>query len=118
MSETIEALENMGHETVLFEIPNMDRASALFFKNIMPDRGAFCNYLFSNEPLSPFIRLFALMLKVEKIPPYCKLRPSANIHFDSGSCLHSLVCGLDSQNDKSTDVHGLLIVCKGSFRPP
>ncbi|VDD87648.1 unnamed protein product, partial [Enterobius vermicularis] len=64
VSETIEALENMGHETVLFEIPNMDRASALFFKNIMPDRGAFCNYLFSNEPLSPFIRLFALMLKV------------------------------------------------------
>lgn len=62
--ETVDKLESLGHELIHFQVPKSQQAAKMFFKNIMPDGGDLVNSHYSCEPLSPYIKVFAFMVKV------------------------------------------------------
>uniref|UniRef100_A0A0N5ANS2 Amidase domain-containing protein n=1 Tax=Syphacia muris TaxID=451379 RepID=A0A0N5ANS2_9BILA len=64
VKDTVPKLEDLGHKLIPFEVPSAQKAATLFFKNIMPDQGQLVNELYSGEPLSPYLKLFALSLRV------------------------------------------------------
>ncbi|KAF7632316.1 Amidase domain-containing protein [Meloidogyne graminicola] len=63
----VDILRSSGQELIYFPIPEPEKAASLFFKNILCDGGAYLNKTFSENPVDPFLKRFALLLKI----PFC-----------------------------------------------
>jgi Asp-tRNA(Asn)/Glu-tRNA(Gln) amidotransferase A subunit family amidase len=63
----VDVLRSSGQEMVYFPIPEPDKAANIFFKNILCDGGDHLNKTFDENPVDPYLKTFAYMLKV----PFC-----------------------------------------------
>lgn len=65
--ETVEKLKEAGHDLIFFHVPDPDLAASLFYKFLTPDGGSHLRYLYSNEIISPYLKLFARLIKVHAV---------------------------------------------------
>lgn len=64
VTETVAKLRDAGHEMVPFHIPNIDKAAAIFYQNIMPDNGQYILGIYRNEVIPPSLKTLVFLLRV------------------------------------------------------
>ncbi|EFO19311.2 hypothetical protein LOAG_09182 [Loa loa] len=62
--QTAEKLKALGHELVLFHLPDPEQAASLFYRGIMPYGREQLLQLYANEVIHPFFRAFIFLLKL------------------------------------------------------
>lgn len=60
----VDLLQEEGHELVHFPIPDAHNAASILFKNLSPDGAVFFRKTFAENPVDPYLKKFALMLKI------------------------------------------------------
>ncbi|GMS96397.1 hypothetical protein PENTCL1PPCAC_18572, partial [Pristionchus entomophagus] len=64
--ETVDKLREDGHEMVLFKVPDIEKATAMMFKNAMPDGGKYSRFLYSHDVIDKWMRQFVMLLNVPR----------------------------------------------------
>uniref|UniRef100_A0A0R3S4P0 Amidase domain-containing protein n=1 Tax=Elaeophora elaphi TaxID=1147741 RepID=A0A0R3S4P0_9BILA len=64
VAQTVEKLKEVGHEMVLFHLPDPEHAASLFYRGLMPyGRDQFL-HVYANEVVPPLLRTFVFLLKL------------------------------------------------------
>uniref|UniRef100_A0A915PZZ0 Amidase domain-containing protein n=1 Tax=Setaria digitata TaxID=48799 RepID=A0A915PZZ0_9BILA len=92
--ETVEKLKTIGHEMVLFHLPEPEKAASLFYRGLMPYGRNYFLQLYSNEVIPPALRTFVFLLKLPffvcRIISYVLSFISKPLSIISGSYITSL----------------------------
>lgn len=72
--ETVEKLKAIGHELVLFRLPDPEQAASLFYRGILPYGTGQLLQIYANEIIPPLLRTFVFLLKVCSFFPFASVR--------------------------------------------
>ncbi|VIO87637.1 amidase, putative [Brugia malayi] len=62
--QTVEKLRELGHELVLFHLPDPEHAASLFYRGILPYGREQLLQIYANEVIPPLLRTFVFLLKL------------------------------------------------------
>uniref|UniRef100_A0A914I3L1 Amidase domain-containing protein n=1 Tax=Globodera rostochiensis TaxID=31243 RepID=A0A914I3L1_GLORO len=64
VEESVQMLRSAGNEMVLFQIPEPNYAASILYKNFLSDGGAFFKKIFAENPVDPYMKKQAFLLRI------------------------------------------------------